>query len=544
MGIAVQLNPFMKVLLAMVKNSPYNNRFFFLAALCLLLPVYLTALELPESGLNSLNYHTYLDDVVIFPAADNRISKTIELSDFFELLLVYPHASISYNSAYPRGQNDGALWQGRGANYSAYTGAVIQTSFFRLALVPTIYWSDNLDFPFINGKAETNYYSNTWYIYDYVQRYGETAYRGFDLGWSDLRFFYKSITLGFSHDSIWLGPSIINPIILAPNAPGFFHLDIGTLGAIPTKIGLVEARTFWGVLDESDYFDENANNDSRLITGLSMSYSPKWFSEFSFGFNRVFTTYWVPFTWAPKKFFQLWEPFFKSKLISNDNPKGLDEADQIFSITGEYNGMDDFRFYFEWARNDHALNVEYFLLAPENSHAFTLGFAKTYTFPSLDFGLQIAGEITSTEGGRTAIPVGPWYIHNDPTQGYTNSGQLLGAGIGSGASSQYVSLGAVGPVADVALYAYRVKRNNDVYIKLFAPWHRDAFIDVEMSIGIESSFAVSNHFRIFCDGVYSKNFNRDFRLDYTVDGEGNVIESELDNDIENFSFRLGARYFF
>lgn len=523
-----------------------------LTVFCLLSPCYAVALTLPVNGQNTLNFHTRIDTVYATKASSTRQAlpqtTAFEIAEWLTFRLVTPHTSLTYNTTYPHGYNDGAQWSAAGANLAARTGALLEGPFYRVAFVPEVYWAQNQEFDYRPAERQgISPFSDHWYRIDLVQRFGEEPFWSFDPGSTEARLHYAGLTVGLSHDAIWLGPALINPIILSLQAPAFWHLDLGTLGSVPTPVGRVEARTLWGVLEESEYFDEDPDNDTRLISALTVAYSPRWLPQFTFGFNRLFTVPWTPFAWEPDKLFQLWEPFFKDKLISDENPEGLDQSDQMASVTVEYeNREDNFRVYFEWARNDHELNFEYFLLTPQHTHAYTIGFEKTYWFNTRTVSLYLAGEVSSTARPTSHIarPMGPWYVHSRSAQGHTNQGQMLGPPIGSGGNAQYACIGVgVAPVS-VSLYAYRFNRNNDVYLERFGPWHRAEFTDVEMTLGLESELILFDRVALTLDTAFSRNYNRDFRLNYTVDEEGNVVEEDLDNDIENVCVSVGLRYNF
>ena len=57
----------------------------------------------------------------------------------------------SFNTAAPYGQNDGALWQGRGYNTSFTTGAKIEGYGFEVTFKPMVTFSQNLEFDYLPG---------------------------------------------------------------------------------------------------------------------------------------------------------------------------------------------------------------------------------------------------------------------------------------------------------------------------------------------------------------------------------------------------------
>src|SRR5207248_9219796 len=60
-------------------------------------------------------------------------------------------------------------------------------------------------------------------------------------------------------------------------------------------------------------------------------------------------------------------------------------------------------------------------------------------------------------------PIGSWYASRPVVQGYTNRGEILGASIGPGASSQWVAMDYLRPSWRFGVYAGRTRWNEDVH---------------------------------------------------------------------------------
>ena len=195
----------------------------------------------------------------------------------------------SYNSKAPFGQNDGALWQGRGYNSSFSTGATIKAFGLEITVKPQMNYSQNLDFDIMELElSKTTGYSeySHWYLSaDSVQRYGDSAFSQFDFGDTDIRYNFYNFTIGFGTQAVWIGPAVLNPMLLSNNAASFPKLDIGlnrTRLYIPfTDIyaGDIEFHTFTGQLQESDYYDSDSSNDLRQFTLFTLSYAPSFMEK-------------------------------------------------------------------------------------------------------------------------------------------------------------------------------------------------------------------------------------------------------------------------
>ena len=225
-------------------------------------------------------------------------------------LKVYgPEWYNSYNTAAPYGQNDGALWQGKGYNTSLTAGIRFESYGFELTLKPQLSFSQNLSFDYIqpnytafgkdgnptvyNGKAsQYGYYGIT--NIDAPQRFGDKPFFVYDWGDSEVRWTWHSFTVGFGTQAIWLGPAKLNPILHSNNAPSYPKVDIGlrrqpvVLPWLGWYLGDVEFRGWWGKLSESDYFDNDDSNNYNLISGLSFAWAlPGIFDGLSIGINRT-----------------------------------------------------------------------------------------------------------------------------------------------------------------------------------------------------------------------------------------------------------------
>ena len=54
--------------------------------------------------------------------------------------------------------------------------------------------------------------------------------------------------------------------------------------------------------------------------------------------------------------------------------------------------------------------------------------------------IQLGMDKTEQTGGRLLRSAGSWYHHSWVNHGYTNYGEVLGAAIGPGSNSQYLSI--------------------------------------------------------------------------------------------------------
>lgn len=491
-----------------------------------------------------LSFRTLSDSRPVLPEGDtgpwNGVKKAEQYSlGAIDTRIYGPDLFASYNSNAPLGQNDGLLWQGRGANMSLSAGVRFEGYGFEATLKPVIACSQNAAFdlaspaaayanqPFTD-KAGVWGYPGVTYI-DAPQRFGDDAVYDWSWGDSEIRYSWKTLTVGFGTQSIWLGPARINPLIHSNNAPPYPKFDIG---ARPTRIllfgkdfGTFEARAFWGMLSESDYFDSDDTNDENLLTGLSVSYSPPVSHQLVIGFHRTMLSKWSDRDTSA--IFDLLWPFMESSA-------GFDERDQRASITVDYLipsvGLE---LYTEWAKNDYSTNLESLLRYPFHAHAFTIGGRKSIPLWRSDLRGELVLEVTSVEMSQDFQFSWPstFYAHHIITQGYTNCGQWIGAGMGTGGNSQYAGFTVYHSRGSVGVHVQRINPDNDV---LFAravkttdagtspdPGRADSSwyqFKTSLVFGVTGMYRVWNGFSVSAETAYNLLLNPTYENDNYNDG--------------------------
>ena len=382
----------------------------------------------------------------------------------FQILVVDPQLRSFANSRFPVGRNDGAVWQGKGLTMALDVGVVVTWRAITIEVRPTIVFTENRSFP-LAPVGGTNPYAYPWRVIDWPQRFGPDPFWTLDPGQSEVRLDVWGASLGLSSKNLWWGPAIRNPIVMSNNAPGFPHGFLGTDGPLDIGIGDLEARWVWGRLSDSDWFDSGTPARDRLITGIVAAFSPSLLRGLSLGLTRAF------YARAPEgavplaDYFMVLQGVRKKALVTPQNPTGDDDYDQLFSLFGRWVlPRSGFEVYWEWARNDHAWDLRDFLLEPEHSQAYTLGLAKAFDLDPnrvLSLGFELSHlERESTFQVRSSPT---YYEHGIVTQGYTQRGQIIGAGIGPGGNAQALSLDLYVPWGRAGTWLERQVHDNDAY---------------------------------------------------------------------------------
>ncbi len=394
---------------------------------------------------------------------------------------VTPQILITLNSALPFSQNDGALWAGKGLSTRTLLGFKLETARARIIFAPEIILSANADWPLKqdfyvpdvpqvpSGRGSRGYvlpYYFWTFPIDQPMRFGPNPIRRFDLGQSAAMVSIGRFDLAFSNESEWWGPGIRNAIVLSNNAPGFPHLFVRTSRPFRTRFGDLDARWLVGGLKESSYFDTVSTNNVRSISSFAATLQTRWDTNLNVGFARsVYATAsgWGQFPW---RWFHALTPA-NSPLASAANDSSVSEEgrDHLYSLFARWVfPAEGFEAYAEWARTRFPLSLRDFLTAPNNTQGYTIGAQwRGANWRGGTFRLQ--GEVTQLEQSATFRdrPLGSWYASPRVTQGYTHKGEMLGASIGPGASSQWLAVDFIKPQWKLGAFAGRIRWNEDVH---------------------------------------------------------------------------------
>jgi hypothetical protein len=549
----------------MYKKLLYIFLFFFL-----LLPSILPAQEALKSveeeyydflalqGLTerpALNYRTFSDSVWTVEKdashlwQDNNLGAFHPLFGDFRMRVYGPELFTSYNTTAPYGQNDGVLWQGRGFNALFKGGVRFEGYGVELTLLPHFTFSQNAAFDYIQPNYYGENYANKAEKYGYYgvpsvdapQRFGDNSFFDWDFGDSEIRYTWKTLTVGFGTQAIWLGPAQLNPIIHSNNASSYPKLDIGLrrqtiiIPKLNWYIGDIEFRAWWGYLSESDYFDNDNSNDHNLITGIAIAYSfPSFLKGLSIGFNRILLSKWNAKN-SGTIFTLLWPVM--------DYKAGEDNSDQRASLTIDYLlPIAGINIYLEWGRNDFSSGMDAIMRYPFHTQGYTFGIKKSLSITKYLRG-DILLEITNLECSQDYDRLIPWYStfysHHIITQGHTNRGQWMGAGIGTGGNSQYLGFKLYFPKGYGNFFLQR--RNPDldytwyIYSKGPNSYNAEWSIRTFFDIGVSMNYYFTPNFSVFGSLVF-----RDEHNPYTF----NMADSYHSEHRYNFYTAAALKYSF
>ena len=437
----------------------------------------------------------------------------------------------SYNTAAPYGQNDGALWQGKGYNTSLTAGVRLEAYGLELTVKPQLCWQENREFEYMPGVYGSEY-SYFWKgNIDLVQRYGDSSFWTFDWGDTEIRYTWHTLTVGFGTQSIWLGPAWLNPMLGSNNAGTYPKFDIGlrkqrvVIPGLNWNLGEIEGRIWTGYLSESDYFDTDSNNNHNMINGFAVAYSPSFIPGMTLSVNKICLCKWED------RSIKYFNPFYDSNEV--EDQKASFGIDWIFPQVG-------FEVYGELGIDDYSYRK---MPNPFHTAIYTVGAKKTFSiikkygiFAELLFEWN---NFEMSQDFQLQWKYMGYYSHSLISQGYTQNGQIIGAGSGYFGNSQYLGVKLYYKKGFINIFAHRNAPDNNYIYNMsvndgdnFSQLSKDywARFKTHFSVGIDTSYFITSHFLIDTAFVYTHTLYNTYKA-----GE---------DFISNFGIKVQLKYTF
>jgi hypothetical protein len=361
------------------------------------------------------------------------------------------NAVLRYNSAFPYGSNDGAVWAGRGLTSALDLGFAFRAGPLSATFNPIVFSAQNRAFGLQANGSTTNPFADPLFpgAVDRPQRFGAGAYSRIDPGESTVRLDVFGLAAGISTANMGWGPMENYPYLLGGNAPGFLHAFVGTSAPAPIWIGRIHARVIWGELEQSAYSPVSGTSyysstletgTKRFASGVVAVFQPRGVDGLELGAARFFHSLW-PKQGIPRSYFSKpFEAVFKIGLITPPaSPGGPDagiDDNQLASLFARWVfAKSGFEAYGEYGREDHSFDRRDFVQEPDHSRTYGLGMRKVISVDAEHL-TAFRAEMINYELPTLARNRGEGgiYVHGSLRQGHTNRGQLLGsdAGVGSG----------------------------------------------------------------------------------------------------------------
>jgi hypothetical protein len=449
-----------------------------------------------------------------------------KIKNDFDILPIYFNTRLDGKRPFVGGEY--GMIPARGIQGFLSTGIQARISILHIQFQPEFITAQNLPFSgfpdtFSRGTIANRF--RYWNVGDMPERFGNGMYTKALWGQSSISLRYGAFELGAGSKNFWWGPGQWNSLIFSNNAPGFPYISLNSIKPAKTFLGSFEGQVLIGRLESSnqvptqieslnDRFFRPLNPDWRYLNGMMVSFSPKWIPSLSLGYARTFQYYNAD---RPKDFFgwlPIFEPMAKENFFESGNSVEYDGRGQSQQIA--VFGRIEFikskaEIYFQFGRRDHALNWREFTLNPEHARAYQLGFLKIHALPKTTKYLQVRGEIThQQESVNRILRYGKqggisWHTHSQ-LRGFTNYGQPMGVGIGTGSNVQTLEVSVVEEWKKLGILFERLENNQDFYYRAFGQQgERNPWVDWSTALLWNTSYK-DLFLSARLQGTYARNY--------------------------------------
>ncbi len=470
---------------------------------------------------------------------------------------------IEFNSHHPYNRNNGSMIPNKGYQHIISPGIFFRLGPLSVQLKPEHHYSSNKVF---DGFWEGHYpviwaqRYKLWNHIDMPERFGEIRHNKTTIGQSNIKLNWKNLSLGFSNENIWWGPSIRNSIMMSNHASGFKHITFNTNKPIKTFIGNFEWQIITGRLENSGYTPPRTDfkyggtrlyvpktnqyletDDWRYLQAYIFSYSPKWIDGLSLGIIRWAQMYSAliegKYSWLDGK--PTYFPVFANLFRARDKYENYEaQTDQAAGIFLRWHWKDSkAEFYFEFHHNDSKNNFRDLILDSDHSRAATIGLQKIFNINTNNFLFNWEWTQMEQTAGQLLRNAGSWYEHIWVYDGYTNKGEVLGSSIGPGSNSHYFSINRIQNKEIIGVGIEIIDNDNDFYHLAFSSANdfRRYWKDINLHLKYQKNF---KFFNLSSNLVFIRSLNYQWELDDTLSPYYHP-----GRDVNNFHFNLKLTYF-
>lgn len=503
---------------------------------------------------NISNRNNFLLDPASGISLDNFRKQIVSSrNDLYSVYLLPVTWQQQINSHHPYGWNDGSMIQARGYQTQVSAGIYAKIGPLSVQLRPEYVYAQNKDFRELheadgNGPDFINKYIDGFYNgIDNPERFGNDRYSKLSWGQSSIRLTFDPVSIGLSNENLWWGPGVRNSLLMSNTASGFKHLTLNTTRPVNTPIGSFETQIIAGRLEHSgvplinDPAVRAKPNDWRYLSGIVFTYQPKWVPNLYLGFDRSFTVYRENMGSSFGDYLPLFSSIEKAPITGGANDEDNRQRDQYASFFARWVMPESHaEVYLQYGRNDHPYNLRDLNQEPEHSRAYIAGFRKLVPLKQEDEFIQVGIELTQLEGARTGIgrEQPTWYIHHQVRDGYTNMGQVLGAGIGPGSNLQSLDVSWVKGLKRIGFQVERLVNNNDLYYVTIKSDPRRKWIDLSFSGKFDWTY---KRFILNSQLSYIRSNNYQYTAKNAVFTREDFWNWDK-QDINNFHMKVGLMY--
>ncbi|MEP6494697.1 MAG: capsule assembly Wzi family protein [bacterium] len=468
------------------------------------------------------------------------LNRPLGSGNSFRWAVVPLSLDATYNSAIPYSINDGPQFAARGVTTTILGGVRAEAGPLSISVAPQLVYEQNRQFfVFPSTTPGRNLFASPWHSHvesaDLPLRFGDGSRKSIYPGesWIELR--SGPVVVGGSTDGQWWGPGIRNALVMSDNAGGVPRLYLRSANPLATPAGDVEFQFLIGGLTESRFFDTVSTNNIRSLsaavatlrvafdTGLTVGVARSVYSSASSSGSVVSHTFDVLSRWNQRP--------------DTNGPVRTKPSDQLLSLFGRWvfpqAGVE---VYGEWAKL-FAPGIREMLVAPQAHQGFTVGLQWVNPLPAgRAFRLQTEATTLEQTPPATRVAMPSFYTSQVVPQGYTQLGQVIGAAIGPGASSQWLAGDFMTPKWRVGAFIGRTRTEEDV---LYSEANgNSAKHDVTILSGVRAGWRAPV-FDLSGELTVARRYNYLFQDDAFNAGETTVSAVDVQN--LTLTFRLTPR---
>ena len=388
------------------------------------------------------------------------------------------YSRIQYNGHHPYGWQDGPMIPNKGLQTYFNAGVFAKFYFLEAQFSPEWVYAQN--------EPETWNPPVRVYQGDFPDRFGTGPYVRKFGGQSFIRGYAGPFVFSYGTENLAWGPAQDVNLLMSSNAPGMPHTAMGTRKPIQTRIGSIEAQVFignlaysgfgyekgpspWGSELSDVYRDTTRDGLSRVFSGIVAVYSPKWLPGLSVGAIR---SIWQE--GATDTTFNAWQlipalvrnPFGTGAYAFQTGP-----MDQMAAVFFRYVMPESHvEIWGEFARDDAAADLEDLITSPGHSRGYQWGFRKLIPLSGKQEYLDAYLNVVQCEAAKELFIRTQYGFATFYDSDYSNFGQNLGAGIGTGSNMLKTSLSYVKGAKKYGIQIEQVAHNNDNIYTGRTPW--------------------------------------------------------------------------
>ncbi len=405
-----------------------------------------------------------------------------------------------FNTHHPEGIDNGSMISARGYQTLFSAGIYAQYGPLSIQLMPEVDYAQNTPyagFPVSYADVRwAQYYAGVLNFIDLPERFDNGPYSKINWGQSSIRLTFGAVSMGLSNENLWWGPGLRNDLIMTNNAPGFKHLTFNTVRPVKTFIGSFEWQLIAGRLEPSGFLPPGTDRtysgkqlyvpkpyEWQYLSGLLVTYHPKWVPGLFLGFARTVQQYYKNVGVNLIDYFPVFAPL--GLKAAGGDAKIAKQQQQLYSVFARWLWKKAHgEIYFEYGRNGYFWDKRDFQVETAYTGAFVIGFRKLiplklhkneYIQTMMEFTQLAMNSTTRNRGGMS------WYLSSVIKQGYTNKGQIIGAGIGPGSNMQTLEVDWVKSLRTIGLRIERYVHNND-FFNTYIKDDRRNWVDMSVSL--------------------------------------------------------------